>query len=164
MFEQTNFSAFPTEKRKNPYLVQLFSKWKGAIRKGHASFFVFYFWELWYPSWSIAAKPEIIWTKIFPGSWPGIVWMKSICQILILPPLTCDPALFPGKNIANISKNNRIFPERGEEIKTSFWHIWIAQWLKFFRTTAYFFRFWPSKRGVKVEPKVLTLGPSLFHK
>ena len=32
-------------------------------------------------------------------------------------------------------------PEREEEIKTSFWHIWIAQWLKFFRTTAYFFDF-----------------------
>ena len=33
------------------------------------------------------------------------------------------------------------FPEKGDEIKTSFWHIWIAQWLKFFRTAAYFFDF-----------------------
>ena len=61
------------------------------------------------------------------------------------------------------------FPEKGEEIKTSFWHIWIAQWLKFFRTAAYFFFFsilaiFRRKREVKVRPKVLTLGPSLFHK
>ena len=34
--------------------------------------------------------------------------------------LTCDLALFPDKNVPNIAKSNRIFPERQEEIKTSF--------------------------------------------
>ena len=34
----------------------------------------------------------------------------------------------------------------------------------FFYITAYLFRFWPSSGGIKVGPKVLPLGPSLFHK
>ena len=33
------------------------------------------------------------------------------------------------------------------EIEPWFWHIWITQWLKYFRTTAYFFRFRPSSGG-----------------
>ena len=40
-----------------------------------------------------------------------------------------------------------IFLERGEEIEPWFWHIWIAQWLKFFPITAYLFRFRPSSWG-----------------
>ena len=57
------------------------------------------------------------------------------------------------------------FPERGEEIKTSFWHIWITLWLKFFPTTAHFFYFGhlQRKRGVKVGPKVVTLDLCLFY-
>ena len=35
-------------------------------------------------------------------------------------PLTCDPTMFPGKVTLNIAKNNRIFPERGGEVKTLF--------------------------------------------
>ena len=53
------------------------------------------------------------------------------------------------------------------EIKTSFWNIWIAQWLKFFCTTTYFFSILAilrRKRWLKVGPKVVTLGPSLFYK
>ena len=34
----------------------------------------------------------------------------------------------------------------------------------FFYITAYLFRFWPSSGGIKVGPKVVPLGPSLFHK
>ena len=59
------------------------------------------------------------------------------------------------------------FPERGEEIKSSFWRILIAQWLKFFRSTAYFvsiLTIFRRKRGVKVGPKVLTLARPFFHK
>ena len=59
-------------------------------------------------------------------------------------PLTCDPALFSGKNISNIAESNGIFPGKEEERKTS----------TIFRR----------KRGVKVGPKTLTLGLSLFHK
>ena len=82
-------------------------------------------------------------------------------------PLTFDPDLFPGKNVSHIAKSNRIFPESEDEKKTSFWHIWIAHWLKFFLHYGSFFSIlaiFRRKRGVKVGPKVLTLGPSLFNK
>ena len=77
--------------------------------------------------------------------------------------LTC---FLPGKNSPSIAKSNRVFLERGEGIEPWFWHIWIAQWLKFYPpyclsfSIAAIFR---SKQLVKVGPKVQTLGPSLFH-
>ena len=58
--------------------------------------------------------------------------------------LTCDPALFPGKNIPNIAPSNRIFPGKGRRDKN---FILTYLDLKFFRTTAYFFRFWPFSGG-----------------
>ena len=61
-------------------------------------------------------------------------------------PLICDPTLFPGKSSPNIAKSNRVFPGRREEIEPWFWHIWIAQWLKFFTATVYLFQFQPSSR------------------
>ena len=94
---------------------------------------------------------------------------NSICQILILPLWLVTPLCFLVKLPQILQKVIVFFPETGGEIKTLFWHIWIAQWLKFFRSTTYFF--WvltifkrESQRGLKVGPKVLTLGPSLFHK
>ena len=94
---------------------------------------------------------------------------NSICQILILPLRIVTPPCFLVKLPQILQKVIVFFPERGGEIKTLFWHIWIAQWLKFFRTTTYFFSILTifkreSQRGLKVGPKVLTLGPSLFHK
>ena len=77
--------------------------------------------------------------------------------------LTC---FLPGKNSPSIAKSNRVFLERGEGIEPWFWHIWIAQWLKFYPpyclsfSIAAIFR---SKQLVKVGPKVQTFGPSLFH-
>ena len=58
------------------------------------------------------------------------------------------------------------FPKRGEEIEPWFSHIWIAQWLKFFRTPTYFFisAIISWKREVKNGQKELTLGPSFLHK
>ena len=75
------------------------------------------------------------------------------------------PRPFPDKIIPNIAKSNRIFPGKGRGDKEFIWHIWITQWVKtpyclFFSILAIFRR----KIGVKVSPKVLTLGPSLFHK
>ena len=64
-------------------------------------------------------------------------------------PLTCDPALFPGKNIPNIAKNNRIFPERGKgenEFILTYLDISMAD---VFSTAAY----WPSSGG-KEESKL----------
>ena len=94
---------------------------------------------------------------------------NSICQILILPLWLVTPPCFLVKLPQILQKVIVFFPEGGGEIKTLFWHIWIAQWLKFFRTTTYFFSILTifkreSQRGLKVGPKVLTLGPSLFHK
>ena len=106
--------------------------------------------------------------NFFAGSWPGIVWMKNYLSNFGSAPLTWLKTLpsFLVKIFQILWKVMVFFPERGEEIKTSFWHSWIAQWLKFFLTTAYFFSILAilKKRGVKFEPKVLILGPSLFHK
>ena len=94
---------------------------------------------------------------------------NSICQILILPLWLVTPPCFLIKLPQILQKVIVFFPERGGEIKTLFWHIWIAQWLKIFCTITYFFSILiifkrESQRGLKVGPKVLTLGPSLFHK
>ena len=94
---------------------------------------------------------------------------NSICQILIIPLWLVTSPCFLVKLPQILQEVIVFFPERGGEIKTLFWHIWIAQWLKFFRTTTYFFSILTifkreSQRGLKVGPKVLTLGPSLFHK
>ena len=81
--------------------------------------------------------------------------------------MTCDPALFSDKNIPNIAKSNRVFPGKGRGDKEFIWHNWITQWVKFFCPTALFiilFVHLQEKTGVKVGPKMLTLGPSLFHK
>ena len=82
-------------------------------------------------------------------------------------PLTFDPALFPDKNIANIAKSNRIFPGKGRGDK-DFILIYLdssmaevfPHYCLFFFILAIFMR----KRGVKVGSKMLTLGPSFFHK
>ena len=73
--------------------------------------------------------------------------------------LSCDPACFPVK----IGHRE----ERGNKINPWFWYIWRAQQLKFFRTSSYFFSIltiFREKRAVKVGPKMLSFGPSLFHK
>ena len=58
-----------------------------------------------------------------------------------------------------------IFQGRGEEIKLSFWHIWIVQRLKFF-CYAYFLTsaIFRGKQGVKVRPKMPSFGSFLFNK
>ena len=92
-----------------------------------------------------------------------IVFVKFwFCQTY----LTCDPALFPHKNIPNIAKSNRIFLRNGRGDKEFIWDIWITQWVKSLRLTAYFsiLAIIRRKRGVKVSPNVLTLGPSRFDK
>ena len=89
-----------------------------------------------------------------------------ICQILILPLWFLTPPCVLVKISQILLKVIVFFSESGEEIKASFLQIWIAQWLKFFCTTVYFFSvlaIFRKKRGVKVGPKVLTFGPSLFH-
>ena len=81
-------------------------------------------------------------------------------------PLTCGPVLLLGKIAQILQKVIVFFPEKEEEIKPWFWHIWKAQLLKFFRTNAIFtnFDYLHGKRGVKVRPKMLSFGLSLLHK
>ena len=103
----------------------------------------------------------------FTGSWPGIVWMKYYLSNFGSIPLSCDPALFPGKNTPNIAKTNYIFPEKGEGNKdfiliylnSSIADVFPPYYL-FFSILTLFSR----KRGVKVGPNVLTSGPYFFHK
>ena len=120
------------------------------------------------PLWSRAAKLENVGTKIFlqEVDQESCGW-NSICQISLLTLWLVNRPCFLEKIAQILHKGIVFFPEKGQEIKPWFWHICIAQWLKVFCTTAYFFRFWPSsggKRGIKVGPKVLTLSLSLFHK
>ena len=88
------------------------------------------------------------------------------CQILILTLWFLILSCFLAKIAQILLKEIMSFMERGQEVEPWFWHIWIAQWLKSFLTTAYIFRFRLSsggKRVVKVGPKVQTLGLYLFY-
>ena len=80
--------------------------------------------------------------------------------------LTCDPTVFPGKIIPNIAKSNRIFPGKegvGKDFILTYFYSSMADvfpdYCLFFSILTIFGR----KRGLKVGPKVLTLGPTLFH-
>ena len=43
--------------------------------------------------------------------------MKKYSSNFDSTPLTCDSSLFPGKNIPNIAKSDRIFPGKGKRDK-----------------------------------------------
>ena len=105
--------------------------------------------------------------NFFIGSWKELCWWNRFCQTSILALWLVTPPCFLAK-IAQILQKVIVFlPERGEELKPWFWHIWIAQRLKLFHTNAYCFRFQLSsvgKQGANVGPKILSFGPSLFHK
>ena len=96
----------------------------------------------------IATKLEKAGTKLFlqEVDQESFGWNR-ICQILVLILSLVTPPYFLEK-IAQILQKVIVFSlEIGEEIKPWFRQIWIAQSLKFFQTTAYFFRFWQSSRG-----------------
>ena len=71
----------------------------------------------------------------------------KFCQILILTPWFLTLPCSLAKIAQILQKVIVFFLERGEETEPRFWHIWIAQWMKFFSTTAYIFRFRPSSGG-----------------
>ena len=113
------------------------------------------------------------------GRWPLIVWMKYYLSNFDITLLTCDLTLFPGKNIPKIAKPNRVL--------CVYVYIYVCVYV-------YIYKYWDKdfilkyldssmaevfshyclflsilailrrKRWVKVGPKVVTLGPSLFHK
>ena len=91
---------------------------------------------------------------------------NSICQILILPLWLVTPPCF----LVKLPQSNRIFPGTGRWNKdfiltyldSSMTEIFPHYYLVFFSILTIFKR--ESQRGLKVGPKVLTLGPSLFHK
>ena len=103
--------------------------------------------------------------NFFIGSWPG--WNR-ICQILILTLWLVTATCFLAKIVQILKKVIVFFLERGEEVKPWFKHIWIAQWLKFFRRYCLLFpisTIFRWNREVKVGPEVLLpLGPYLFEK
>ena len=110
-----------------------------------------------YPLWSITAKLE---------NRESCEW-NSIYQILILPPLNCYPALFPGKNIPNIAKSAHIFPGKGRGDKDFILTYLDSSMAEVFPHYCLIFpilAIFRTKREVNVGPKVLTLGESLFHK
>ena len=82
-------------------------------------------------------------------------------------PLTCDPALFPSKSIPNIAKSNRILLGKGRGDKDFILTYLDSSMAEVFSRHCLFFSIlavYRRKRGVKVGPKVLTVGLPLFHK
>ena len=105
--------------------------------------------------------------NLFTESWPGIVWMKKYLSNFGTAPLTCDPALFPGKNIPNIAKSNGIFPGKGRGDKDfilTYLDSSMADVFPHYRSFFSILVIFRRKRRVKVVPKVLTLGPPFFYK
>ena len=94
------------------------------------------------PLWPIAVKLGSVGTIFSQEIEQESCGYNRMCQILILTPWRLLP-----KIVQTVEKVMVFFPERGEEIEPWFWHIWIAQWLKFFLTNAYFFWFWSSSGG-----------------
>ena len=102
------------------------------------------------PLWSIAAKLENIWTKIF---WQEVdqesCELNVICEILILSLWIVTPSWFLIK-ISQLLQNVIAFlPERGEDIKTSFDIFGELNGWGFSALLLIFFRFWPSSGGKK---------------
>ena len=103
----------------------------------------------------------------FTGSWPGFKSMKKDLWRIGYNTLTCDFTLFPGKNSLNIAKSSHIFHRNGRGDKTLILTYLgspmaeiFVQYCLFWSILAIF----KGKRGIKTEPKVLTLGQSLLHK
>ena len=120
------------------------------------------------PLWSTAAKLGNIWTKIFlqEVEQESCTW-KSICQILILTLWLVTPPCFLLKISQILQKVIAFFPKRGRADKNfilTYLDSSVAEvfpkYCLFFSILATFRR----KRGVRVGPKVITLGPFLFHK
>ena len=81
--------------------------------------------------------------------------------------MICNLTLLSGTNSPNIANSNRVFPGKERRDRALIWHIWIAQWLKFFPTTVYLFSvlaIFREKRVVKVGLKVKTLIRLFFVK
>ena len=94
------------------------------------------------------------------------MWIKQCLSNFDSNPSACDPALFPGKNNANIAKSN-IFPGKRRWDKHFILTYFDSSMAEFFPLCCLFFSILANfrrKRGVNVGPKVLTLGSSLFHK
>ena len=84
--------------------------------------------QIWISGVFRAAKLENIWTKFFlqEVDQKSCGW-NSICQIWILPLWILTLPCFLVKISQIMQKVIVFFLERGEEIKTLFWHSWIAQ-------------------------------------
>ena len=89
--------------------------------------------------------------------------MKQILSNFDSSPLTCDPALFPGKNSPNIAKSNHIFPGKKRGNKTFILTYLYSPTADVFLHQSYLFRIQLSS-GRNVGPITLTFGLSLFHK
>ena len=82
-------------------------------------------------------------------------------------PLTFDLTQIFNKKCSKSAKSSPIFHLKGRRDTSWFYNFWIAQWVNFFLQN-YFFKnlaiFFRGKKGVKVGPKVQTLGISRFCK
>ena len=75
-------------------------------------------------------------------------------------PLTCDASLFPGPNIV---KSNHIFPGKGRGDK-DFILTYLAEVFPHYCLLISISTIFSGNRGLKLEPKVLTLVPYLLQK
>ena len=117
------------------------------------------------PLWSIAAKLENIWTKMFlqEADQESCGW-NSICQILILPLWLAILLCFPVNLSQILQKVIVVFPGKGRWDKDFILTHLDGSMAEMFPHYCLFFSIliiFRRKRGVKVGAKVLTLGPSL---
>ena len=102
-------------------------------------------------------EPKFFYTKL-----TGIAWMKQVLSNFDSRPLTCDPALFPGKNSLNIGKSNRNFPGKGRGDKAFILTYLDSPTVEVFLLCLFFDLGY--LQGVKVRPKMPSFGLFLFNK
>ena len=93
--------------------------------------------------------------------------MKQYLSNFDSTPLNCDPTVFPGKIILILQKSNHIFPGKRKGDKNFILTYLDSSMTEVFPHYCLFFSIltiFRRKRGLKVGPKVLTLGASFFHK
>ena len=93
--------------------------------------------------------------------------MKEYLSNFDSTPLTYDPTVFPGKIILILQKSNRIFSGKRKGDKNFILTYLDSSMTEVFPHYCLFFSIltiFRRKRGLKVGPEVLTLGPPLFHK
>ena len=118
--------------------------------------------QTWISYLTYSLKTGKCWNQIDQESdWNRIL---ILILILILTLWLVTPPCFLPKISQIVQKVIVFFPERWEEIEPWFWHIWIAQWMKFSSLLLIFFDFGHLQRETRAQSwnKTANSGYVLF--